>query len=69
MRGFSIPSVSGRLESNVGYIKINGFYKNTASEFKAAAEKLIENGVTVMAMDCAVDIDSMDIRLRVPVKL
>ena len=51
MRGFSIPSVSGRLESNVGYIKINGFYKNTASEFKKAAEKLIEQGAESMIFD------------------
>ncbi len=51
MRGFSIPSVSGRLESNVGYIKINGFYKNTASEFKETAEKLIEQGAESMIFD------------------
>ncbi len=51
MRGFSIPSVSSRLESNVGYIKINGFYKNTASEFKKAAEKLIEQGAESMIFD------------------
>lgn len=51
MTGFSIPSVSGRLESNVGYIKINGFYKNTASEFKETAEKLIEQGAESMIFD------------------
>lgn len=37
--------------------------------FGAALREAAENGVTVMAMDCAVDVDSMDIRLRVPVKL
>ena len=37
--------------------------------FGQALREAAENGVTVMAMDCAVDIDSMDIRLRVPVKL
>ena len=37
--------------------------------FGAALREAAENGVTVMAMDCAVDIDSMNIRLRVPVKL
>ena len=37
--------------------------------FGAALREAAENGVTVMAMDCAVDIDTMDIRLRVPVKL
>ncbi len=51
MRGFSIPSVSGRLESNVGYIKIKGFYKNTASEFKKTVESLIEKGAESMIFD------------------
>ena len=37
--------------------------------FGAALREAAENGVMVMAMDCAVDVDSMDIRLRVPVKL
>ena len=37
--------------------------------FGAALREAAENGVTVMALDCAVDVDSMDIRLRVPVKL
>ena len=37
--------------------------------FGAALREAAENGVVVMAMDCAVDVDSMDIRLRVPVKL
>ena len=37
--------------------------------FGQALREAAENGVTVMAMDCAVEIDSMDIRLRVPVKL
>ena len=51
MLGFRIPSVSGRLENNVGYIKIRGFYKNTASEFKEEAEKLIELGAESMIVD------------------
>lgn len=51
MLGFSIPSVSSRLIGNVGYIKISGFYKNTAAEFKAAAEKLIEQGAESMIFD------------------
>ena len=37
--------------------------------FGQALREAAENGVTVMAMDCTVDVDSMDIRLRVPVKL
>lgn len=51
MLGFSIPSVSSRLIGNVGYIKISGFYKNTAAEFKAAAEELIEQGAESMIFD------------------
>lgn len=51
MLGFRIPSVSGRTEGNVGYIKIRGFYKNTASEFKEMAEKLIEQGAESMIFD------------------
>ena len=51
MLGFRIPSVSGRLESNVGYIKIRGFYKDTASEFKEAAEKLIDQGAESFILD------------------
>lgn len=51
MLGFEIPSVRGHLEGSVGYIKINGFYKNTASEFKEAAEKLIDEGATALIFD------------------
>lgn len=51
MLGFSIPSVKSNQYGNVGYIKISGFYKNTASEFKAAAEKLIENGAESLIFD------------------
>lgn len=51
MLGFSIPGVRSRAIGNVGYIKINGFYKNTASEFKAAVEKLIENGAESIVFD------------------
>ena len=37
--------------------------------FGAALREAAENGVVVLAMDCAVGIDTMDIRLSVPVKL
>ena len=37
--------------------------------FGQALREAAENDVTVMAMDCAVDVGSMEIRLRVPVKL
>ncbi len=51
MLGFSIPSVRSNIYGNVGYIRITGFYKNTDSEFKAAAEKLIENGAESLVFD------------------
>lgn len=51
MLGFSIPSVKTEAYGNVGYIRIGGFYKNTASELKAAAEKLIENGAESIIFD------------------
>lgn len=51
MLGFAIPSVKTNAYGNVGYIKISGFYKNTAAEFKAAAEKLIENGAESLVFD------------------
>ena len=37
--------------------------------FGAALREAAENGVAIMAMDCAISVDSMDIRLGVPVKL
>lgn len=51
MLGFAIPGVKSKAYGNVGYIKISGFYKNTAAEFKAAAEKLIENGADSLIFD------------------
>lgn len=51
MLGFRIPSVSGSVEKNVGYIKIRGFYKDTASEFKEAAKNLIEQGAESIIID------------------
>ena len=37
--------------------------------FGTALREAAENGVVVMAMDCAVAVDSMELRRRVPVKL
>lgn len=51
MLGFAIPGVVGRLEGNVGYIKINGFYKDTASEFKKLLEELRDDGAESMIFD------------------
>ena len=49
--GFAIPSAIGRLEGNVGYIRITGFYKNTADEFQAAIESLLEEGAESFIFD------------------
>lgn len=49
--GFSMPSVIGRAEGNVGYIRINGFYKNTAKEFKAEIDRLTTEGVESFVFD------------------
>ena len=51
MSGFSIPGVKTNIYGNVGYVKISGFYKNTASEFKAAIEKLISDGAESIVFD------------------
>lgn len=51
MLGFAMPSVIGRLEGNVGYIRINGFYKNTASEFKDEIDKLTNDGAESFVFD------------------
>ena len=51
MLGFEIPGVIGRLEGNVGHIKINGFYKDTAPEYKAIIKKLREDGAESMVFD------------------
>ncbi len=49
--GFSLPSVIGRTEGNVGYIKINGFYKNTAKEFRAEIDRLTSEGAESFVFD------------------
>ncbi len=51
MLGFAIPGVKSKAYGNVGYIKISGFYKNTAAEFKATVEKLIANGAESLVFD------------------
>ena len=49
--GFSIPSVVGNLSGNVGYVRITGFYENTAAEFKEAVAKLREQGAESIIFD------------------
>ena len=51
MSGFSIPGVKTNIYGDVGYIRISGFYKNTASEFKAAIEKLMADGAESIVFD------------------
>lgn len=51
MLGFSIPSVIGELKGDVGYIRISGFYKNTADEFKSMIDKLEEQGAASFVFD------------------
>ena len=52
--------------SDVKYLHPND---STDPAFGAALREAAETGVTVLAMDCAVTEDSMEIRLPVPVKL
>lgn len=44
-------------------------HDETDPEFGRALREAAANGVTVLAMDCAVDVDRMDVRLPVLVKL
>lgn len=52
--------------SDVKYIRP---HDETDPEFGRALREAAANGVTVLAMDCAVDVDRMDVRLPVLVKL
>ena len=52
--------------ADVKYIHPNDV---TDPEFGQALREAAANGVTVLAVDCAVDVDSMNIRCAVPVKL
>ncbi len=49
--GFTMPSIIGRLEGNVGYIRISGFYKSTAEEFENEIRKLTEAGAESFVFD------------------
>ena len=52
--------------SDVKYIRP---HDETDPEFGRALREAAENGVQVIAMDCAVDVDSMEVRLPVLVRL
>ncbi|MCR5150844.1 MAG: PDZ domain-containing protein [Clostridiales bacterium] len=49
--GFSVPSCLGVLKAGVGYIKISGFYKKTADDFRTALTSLIESGAQSIVID------------------
>lgn len=51
MLGFSIPSVTGELVNNVGYVRISGFYRNTKSEFEETLDSLREDGAEAFVFD------------------
>ena len=51
MLGFSIPSVTGSLMGNVGYIKINGFFRGTANELEETYKSLKEKGASCYVFD------------------
>lgn len=51
MLGFAIPGVIGELRGDVGYIRISGFYKNTADEFKKMIASLEEQGAESFVFD------------------
>ena len=52
--------------SDVKYIRP---HDETDPAFGAALREAAENGVKILAMDCAVTPDTMEIRLPVPVQL
>lgn len=51
MLGYRIPSVTGRIEGTVGYIRISRFYKNTADELKTMLESLKDKGAEGIVID------------------
>ncbi len=51
MLGFATPSVIGELKGEIGYVKISGFYKNTAEEFKKTLDKLSTEGANAFIFD------------------
>ncbi len=51
MLGFSIPSVTGELVNNVGYVRISGFYRNTKTEFEETLDSLRGDGAESFVFD------------------
>lgn len=51
MLSFAIPSVTGSMIEKVGYIRITGFYKNTAGLLEETVEKLRSSGAQSFIFD------------------
>lgn len=51
MMGYSSQSASHKLIGEVGYIRINAFYENTATQVDSALESLIDSGATSLVFD------------------
>ena len=51
MMGYSSQSVSHKLIGEVGYIRINAFYENTAAQVNSAIESLTDKGATSLVFD------------------
>jgi carboxyl-terminal processing protease len=51
MMGYSSQSVSHKLIGEVGYIRINAFYENTATQVSSAIESLTDKGAMSLVFD------------------
>ena len=49
--GFTIPSVTGEINGEVGYVRISRFYANTAEELEKVLTEMKEAGVTGVIFD------------------
>ena len=49
--GFAIPSIISKMGGTNGYIRISGFYNNTADELEAELSKMKENGIESVVID------------------
>lgn len=51
LMGFTIPSVTGEINGEVGYVRISRFYANTAEELEKVLTEMKEAGVTGVIFD------------------
>ncbi len=49
--GFKIPTVISKMGGTNGYIRISGFYSNTAAELDAELKKMKDNGIESVVID------------------